>query len=77
MWNSYSSEVNNVFSLDGSLGSEMCAPIFGVETQRMKFNFLFGVCLGSHILRNSDNLSKTFSTRRCLQQKVSILPSSL
>ena len=43
----------------GSLDGEMRARIFGVETQMMKFNFLFGVCLGSRILCHSDNLSKT------------------
>lgn len=45
--------------LDGSLDGEMRARIIGVETQMMKFDFLFGVCLGSLILRHSDNLSKT------------------
>ena len=46
-------------ALDGSLDGEMRARIIGVETQMMKFDFLFGVCLGSLILRHSDNLSKT------------------
>ena len=45
--------------LDGSLNGELHARIIGVETQMMKFDFLFGVCLGSLILHNSDNLSKT------------------
>ena len=34
-------------ALDGSLDGEMHAHNIGVETQMMKFNFLFGVCLGS------------------------------
>ena len=46
-------------ALDGSLDGEMRARIIGVEAQMMKFDFLFGVCLGSLILRHSDNLSKT------------------
>ena len=46
-------------ALDGSLDGEMRARIIGVETQMMTFDFLFGVCLGSLILRHSDNLSKT------------------
>ena len=46
-------------ALNGSLDGEMRARIIGVEAQMMKFNFLFGVFLGSLILRHSDNLSKT------------------
>ena len=46
-------------ALDGTLDGETRARIIGVETQMIKFDFLFGVCLGSLILRNSDNLSKT------------------
>ncbi len=37
----------------------MRARITGVETQMMKFDFLFGVCLGSLTLRHSDSLSET------------------
>lgn len=46
-------------ALGGSLDGEMRARIIGVETQMMTFDFLFGVLLGSLILRHSDNLSKT------------------
>lgn len=46
-------------ALDGSLDGEIRARIIGIEAQMMKFDFLFGICLGSIVLRNSDNLSKT------------------
>ena len=46
-------------ALNGSLDGEMRARIIGVEAHMMKFDFLFGVFLGSLILRHSDNLSKT------------------
>ena len=46
-------------ALDDSLDGEMRTHIVGVDTQMMKFIFLFGVCLGSLILRHSDNLSKS------------------
>ena len=45
-------------ALNGSLDGKMRAHIIGVEAQMMKFD-LFGVVLGSFILRHSDNLSKT------------------
>ena len=46
-------------ALCGSLDGEMRARIIGVETQMTKFDFFFGVQLGSLILRHSDNLSST------------------
>ena len=41
-----------------SLDSEMWARIIGVESQMFRFDFLFGVVLGEHLLWHSDNLSK-------------------
>ena len=46
-------------ALEGSLDGEMRARIIGVETQMKRSDFLFGICLGSLLLRHSDNLSST------------------
>ena len=46
-------------ALEGSLDGEMCACIIGVEAQMTRFDFLFGICLGSLLLHHSDNLSST------------------
>ena len=46
-------------SLESSLDSEMRSRIVGVETQMLKFDFLFGVFLGALLLGHSDNLSKS------------------
>ena len=43
-------------ALNGSLDGETHARIIGVEAQMIKFDFLFGVFLGSLILRPSDYL---------------------
>ena len=43
----------------GHLDSEIRARVIGVEAQMLTFDFLFGVSLGSLILRHSDNLSKS------------------
>ena len=51
-------------ALDSSLDGEICVHIIDVEAQMMKFDFLLGVCLGSILLQNSNNSSKT------LQQKM-------
>ena len=50
-------------SLASRLDTEMRARILGVQAQMSTFDFLFGVIVGSTILRHTDNLSKT------LQQK--------
>ena len=42
----------------------MCARIIGVEAQMTRFDFLFGICLGSLLLRHSDNLSSTLQHKR-------------
>ena len=44
---------------EGHLDSEIRARVIGVEAQMLTFDFLFGVSLGSLILRHSDNLSKS------------------
>ena len=44
---------------EGHLDSEIRARVIGVEAQILTFDFLFGVPLGSLILRHSDNLSKS------------------
>ena len=41
----------------GHLDSEIRARVIGVEAQMLTFDFLFGVSLGSLILRHSDNRS--------------------
>ena len=46
-------------SQEGHLDSEIEARVIGVEAQMHTFDFLFGVALGSLILRHSDNLSKS------------------
>jgi len=46
-------------SKESSLDSEMKFRIIGVESQMLKFDFLFGVFLGALILRHGDNLSKS------------------
>ena len=44
---------------EGHLDSEIRARVIGVEAQMLTFDFLFGVSLGSLIVRHSDNLSKS------------------
>ena len=46
-------------SLESSLDNEMRSRLGGVETQMLKFDFLFGVFLGALLLGHSDNLSKS------------------
>ena len=46
-------------SLASRLDTEMRARILGVQAQMSTFDFLFGVIVGSTILRHTDNLSKT------------------
>ena len=46
-------------SKETNLDSEIRARIIGVESQMLSFDFLFGISLGSLILRHSDNLSKS------------------
>ena len=40
------------------MDSDLRARLHGVQAQMQTFEFLFGVSLGSLILRHSDNLSK-------------------
>ncbi len=42
---------------EGHLDSEIRARVIRVEAQMLTFDFLFGVSLGSLILRHSDNRS--------------------
>ena len=46
-------------SKTSNIDSETQARIIGVKVQMLSFNFLFGLLLGSLLLRHSDNLSKT------------------
>ena len=46
-------------SKESSLDCEIRSRMIGVESQMLKFDFLFGVCLGALILRHGDNLSKS------------------
>ena len=51
-------------ALEISRDTETIARILGVQSQMVKFDFLFGIVLGEMILRHTDNLS------RALQDKV-------
>ena len=44
---------------EGHLDSEIRARVIRLEAPMLTFNFLFGVSLGSLILRHSDNLNKS------------------
>ena len=56
---------------EGHLDSKIRARVIGVEAQMLTFNFLFGVSLGSLILRHSDNLSKSWQHEStCQLQRV-------
>ena len=44
---------------ESNIDSETRARIIGVEVQMLSFDFLFGLLLGSLLLRHGDNLSKT------------------
>ena len=50
-------------SLSSKLDGEMKARIIGVDTQMHAFDFLFGVSLGSLLLRHTDNLSKSLQKK--------------
>ena len=47
---------------DITMDSEIRARIVGVQAQMEKFEFLFGLVLGIHILKHTDNLSKTLQS---------------
>lgn len=46
-------------SKSSNIDSKTWARIIGVEVQMLRFDFLFGLLLGSLLLRHGDNLSKT------------------
>lgn len=46
-------------SKSSNIDSETQARIIGVAVQMLRFDFLFGLLLGSLLLRHGDNLSKT------------------
>ena len=50
-------------SLARNLDSDMRARIIGVQAQMMTFDFLFGVLVGSVLLRHTDNLSTSLQLK--------------
>ena len=50
-------------ALEISRDTETKARIQGVQSQMIKFDFLFGVVLGEMILRHTDNLSKALQAK--------------
>ena len=52
-------------SLESSLDNELRSRLVGVETQMLKFDFLFGVFLGALLLGHGDNLSKSLQ-HKCM-----------
>jgi len=59
------SVLNNTWdeALEISKDTETKARIQGVQSQMIKFDFLFGVVLGEMILRHTDNLSKALQAK--------------